>query len=124
MVPNTGIDDIYLPGIAPSTGCLLSSYYGKVFYLNVLVVPLLCLNVAFFVLSAWNLVYGVWANRGKHRIARGHHQTRSVGRLPALIKQYLRSICETASVSWQEFGPTFGLAGRGYFLALSHASSR
>ncbi len=76
LAPDTGIDLAFLPGIEPSSSCLLSERYGKIFYLNVLVVPLLCLNVLFFLLSAWNLVYGVWANKGKHVAVRGQHETR------------------------------------------------
>ncbi len=81
LTPDLDVSAELLPGIG-STSCFLSARYGQMLYLTLLVAPLLAANVLFFALSAWNLVYGVWANtrgsKAPHRAssARSQHEAR------------------------------------------------
>ncbi|TRY77264.1 hypothetical protein TCAL_04042, partial [Tigriopus californicus] len=70
-------DDTHVvyPGIGKMR-CFLDSGWPSVFYLHIIILPLLILNVLFFISSTWNLCCGIWADNSGDPMLRAQNKTK------------------------------------------------
>lgn len=70
-------DDTHVvyPGIGKMR-CFLDHGWPSVFYLHIIILPLLILNVLFFISSTWNLCCGIWADKSGDPMLRAQNKTK------------------------------------------------
>jgi hypothetical protein len=78
MTEGAILPQIGLPTRALPTRCLLEPKLAMIVYLNIVVAPLVCLNILMFASLAWNLCCGIWADKSGDPALRKQQKTRYV----------------------------------------------